>query len=564
VKRLVVFLAALVTLGGCGIGSGQVIADGLAPKDGPGGVTGISGPPKRSGFKNIQPGDLVTAFLQASAANPADPAARELLMRTYVVGAEWRPTGELKVVHIVNPDVRQATVNNADGTYTVNLLLQHVGVLDDDGVLAASDDEGTEEVRFTVVNSGGELMLRDPPREFLLSDAGLGTYFEARPLYFYNGGTLVPDLRYVSQSLSQEQKSNKLVDWLYDGAAAWLAPSVRRLPPDTRPGVTKAVRGENGSLVIDLSASVGDAEFRQLREQLARTLIRAPLSSLTIKVQGQVKAANYTPTFIPDRSTPARYLVADGVVHRLRTLGRESSAAPLPAEVNKNVVAAAFSAGEGAFAVVQQDGASQRLLVGTRTPVTVNLHASHVAQPYWLDHESRSLLVQADEHIYQIGVDGKIEQDTQVPGLQAMSTFYDGRRLALVIGGKLYLVSRSESGTIAVGLMQVVRTQFDAVQGVAFGERSQLVVSGSLAGGVRLLRMNLDGSQQILLGDAWQGTVSHIVADQESGNALFEVQGRGAFEAGSSSQSLYEGIDWSPAAGPPAEKARISAPSFEG
>jgi hypothetical protein len=232
--------------------------------------------------------------------------------------------------------------------------------------------------------------------------------------------------------------------------------------------------------------------------------------------------------------------------------------------VNKNVVAVAFSSGERAFAVVQQDGGSQRLLVGTRTPITVNLHASHIAQPFWLDHDSQSLLVQADEHIYQIGLDGKIQQNTEVPGLQGMSAFYDGRRLALVIDGKLYLVSRSETGAIATGAMQRVRTQFDAVQGVAFGERSQLVVSGSMAGGVHLLRMNLDGSQQILVGETLQGTVSHIVAEPESGNALFEVQGRGAFEAGSTAQSLYEDIDWSPSAGPPAEKARISAPSFEG
>jgi len=562
VKRLVVVLAALFTLAGCGIGSGQVIADGVAPKDGPGGTTGISGPPKRGDLKNLTPSDLVAAFLQASAANPADSAARENLMRTYVVGADWRPGGDLKVVHVINPDERG--VNNADGTYTLKLELQHIGVLDDNGVLAASDDEGTKEVSFTVVNIGGELMLRDPPRELLLSDAGLGTYFEARPLYFYSGATLVPDLRYVSQSLSQEQKSNKLVDWLYDGAAAWLSPSVKRLPPDTRPGVTKAVRGENGSLVIDLSASVNEVEFRQLREQLARTLIRAPLSSLTIKVQGQVKSATYTPTIIPARSTPARYLVADGIVHRLRALGHESSAAPIPADVNKNVVAVAFSSGERAFAVVQQDGGSQRLLVGTRTPITVNLHASHIAQPFWLDHDSQSLLVQADEHIYQIGLDGKIQQNTEVPGLQGMSAFYDGRRLALVIDGKLYLVSRSETGAIATGAMQRVRTQFDAVQGVAFGERSQLVVSGSMAGGVHLLRMNLDGSQQILVGETLQGTVSHIVAEPESGNVLFEVQGRGAFEAGSTAQSLYEDIDWSPSAGPPAEKARISAPSFEG
>jgi hypothetical protein len=46
-----------------------------------------------------------------------------------------------------------------------------------------------------------------------------------------------------------------------------------------------------------------------------------------------------------------------------------------------------------------------------------------------------------------------------------MSAFYDGRRLALVIDGKLYLVSRSETGAIATGAMQRVRTQFDACKG---------------------------------------------------------------------------------------------------
>jgi hypothetical protein len=155
-------------------------------------------------------------------------------MRTYVVGADWRPGGDLKVVHVINPDERG--VNNADGTYTLKLELQHIGVLDDNGVLPASDDEGTKEVSFTVVNIGASSCSAIRHASCCCPTSGLGTYFEARPLYFYSGATLVPDLRYVSQSLSQEQKSNKLVDWLYDGAAAWLSPSVKRLPPDTRPG----------------------------------------------------------------------------------------------------------------------------------------------------------------------------------------------------------------------------------------------------------------------------------------------------------------------------------------
>ncbi len=111
---------------------------------------------------------------------------------------------------------------------------------------------------------------------------------------------------------------------------------------------------------------------------------------------------------------------------------------------------------------------------------------------------------------------------------------------------------------------QRLATVFDSVQGVAFGD-NQLVVSGTTARGVQLLRMNLDGTQMSQFNDAWQGTVSHVVTDPDAAAALFEVQGRGAYVLRpSNSQSLFDYIDWGTAAPPAENKVHIGAPSFEG
>ena len=72
-------------------------------------------------------------------------------------------------------------------------------------------------------------------------------------IYFWSGDALLADPRYVFKALSLEAQSNLLVDWLYDGPSNWLDNAVETLPSETRPGVTKVVRGANGRLVIDLT-----------------------------------------------------------------------------------------------------------------------------------------------------------------------------------------------------------------------------------------------------------------------------------------------------------------------
>ena len=80
----------------------------------------------------------------------------------------------------------------------------------------------------------------------------------------------------------------------------------------------------------------------------------------------------------------------------------------------------------------------------------------------------------------------------------------------------------------------------------------------------RLMRMNIDGTQQTPLANPWQQglTIGHLVADPYTGNAMFELQGE-AYEVRQNGpvRLADERALPSPA---PNGKLKVSAPSFEG
>ncbi|GIH07066.1 hypothetical protein Rhe02_51330 [Rhizocola hellebori] len=557
--RLAIPVLVATLLSACGIGSGPVISDQVAEKAAAGPVSSGGGPPMRRAVRISDPVDLVLAFLRASAGEDLK------VIRSYIAdGDSWTPRPGLKVVRIELP--LQAPTVTVEG-FTVNLSVQHIGILDDAGRLIPSM-EGVKNYEFKVEQN--EFILRDPPKDLLISESGLSDFYAARPIHFWSGSTLVEDQRYVSKALSLEAQSNLLVRWLYNiGPASWLTNSVAKLPPETQPGVTKVVRGEDNKLVIDLQAKVPDPEFRRLAEQLAKTLVVPPLSGLQIKVQGQVEIDNEQPRDDRVVGSPRRYAVVDGRVRRLT--GSDTGTDLLPAEENKNLVAAAFAKDERAVAVVQQEGSSQRLKIGGRSALrTVEMPPmKSIAQPIWLDGGTQ-LLVLADHGVYQVGIDGKAELKLSQSGLTALSVAADGRGLALVVDGALQLASRGSDGSIILGIPYRIPTMFKSIQSAAFagrGEliRSQLIVAGTgMDGRLSLMRMNIDGTDQRQLANPWQQglTIGHLVADPYTGNAMFELQGEAYEVRQNGSVRLAEEMTL-PTPGPNG-KSKVSAPSFEG
>ena len=126
-------------------------------------------------------------------------------------------------------------------------------------------------------------------------------------------------------------------------------------------------------------------------------------------------------------------------------------------------------------------------------------------------------------------MDGKAELKQAISGLTSMSVAADGRRLVLVVEGVLHLTSQGSDGSINFPLRSYrIPTMFSTVQSAAFGGRRQFIVAGTGSDGLRrLMRMNIDGTYQILLANQWhQGlTIGRLVADPYTGNAMFELQG---------------------------------------
>lgn len=515
---------------------------------------------------------LVSRFLEAAA---DDVATREATLRSFLQPEEqWKPGSVINLVHVL--EITKPTL----GGEVVRVKVQYVGELNARGIIEPTARE-QETIDFQIVDLPGRGVYLEAPRpELLFSDSGLRSYFDARPIYFWDntGSELVPDLRYVPRYLTEEEKGKRLVDFLYEGPASWLDVTVSKLPAATKP-LDRVVLGENKTIVVNLSTQPTLAEQALLIKQLAKTLAVQQISGLVLKVQGQAVAP--VAMAPPETTTvsPNRYAVVKGVVHRLSVpSGPDNlSLVKLSAEDNKNVAAAAFSRSEGAVMLVHPDLDGQRLSVG-RPGAKLNIVAlpglarpKRIAQPIWLDGETG--LVLADERLFQVMLDGRAEEIASIGKLIAFSVAPEGRRLALVVGNQLRMAALvHDKGEVSLGQAQpMVPTLLSEVQSVAFGSPTQLVAAGRDEVAVRVVPMNMDGAWQTPSRDELERNlrIVHLVADGRSGNAMYEVEGFGSYQYSfGGSEPLNDKVrltQGGPSSGPlDVAKTDVRAPSFEG
>lgn len=419
--------------------------------------------------------ELIENYLRAAAAIDQETAMSQVksFLSTSMSQAFKAPTDAVKIVHAEEP------LSNP-GSDEVTVEARTVGVLTRNGVLEPSQDTGVQKYSFKVTEIAGQegLFVSEAPQVLLLSDDAFQSYYTPRTVYFWNRERtgLVPDLRYLSSEVPNEQVPQEAVKWLIDGPPAWLYDSVEPLPEGTRL-IGNVPKATNGELTINLSSEAvqppDDPEaLERLRIQLMWSLREQLPRVLQLKIENQqqhtYEGTDYFTSNASSRlqSTPERFVVFDGQVRRMSGSPRATDPIPvLRPEDNKDVRAAAFATSPASrtyAAVVTSRDDKQVLHVGSAPAGqqsdlrAVPLPGGSTGQPVWAitsddDVQTGALgLITVGGRLYGFRSDGtgfaEIPWTGSGGAISAVSVAPDGRRIALAVGGTLYIAGITTEG----------------------------------------------------------------------------------------------------------------------
>ncbi|MFR9779262.1 LpqB family beta-propeller domain-containing protein [Micromonospora sp. MS34] len=538
-RLLAVLLAgALLPAGltGCGIPeqTGVQVDGRLGPAAESGSLNGGgSQPPIRTA--SSEPKQFIENYL-AAAAGDRDQAydrVREFLAPEAKDRLRPRQSSEIELTVVRLRDTPEDTLLSADGLREVRVKVQQVGVLRADGTLAppvASDSEYVFKLRQAEPADQG-LWITELPSALLLTDTALRTYYRAHTIYFWNTdqSRLVPDLRYLPFRLPTERRVTEVVTWLTGGPPDWLASGVRRLPDGTS-RINNAT-GSDGHWEVNLNMPrPNDGQLAKLATQLAWSLSDLT-GQLDLKIQAQkrrtidLKEERIAHPAYPPGGSPQRFAVYDNAIHALAVGDEPAGSVPVVGGENKNVVSAALSRADDqvlAGLVVARADRRQRLKVGFgQAPVTVfnsskDWYAS-LGRPTWLrslDKNHPAGLVVADRKLYLFDGDATMSRvPLTVSGpVAAVAGSLDGHRIALVIGGGLYVASVSVDGeSVNVNQPRRLTTRLTDITAVDWCAEGQLAFAGNDKTGRRAIyQTSVDGALDTPLKEDIGAEVTHL------------------------------------------------------
>ncbi len=541
-------VVAAIGLAGCGVSSQEDpvrVGDGIAA--GGGGGVRISPP---SPTTASSPEELVRLFFKASAGGGKDAVTSMKLFLTAEFERAWQPgeSPQLTVVRLISVSAGVPTPDRIP----VNVEYETIGDLSERGKMdeLARVTEGRMTFDVQRINQNTSQLRIDriigaPENVLLLSDDALdGTYYQAQPIYFWDktGEWLVPDLRYLPRTIDPEQRPSWVLDWLLDGPSSWLQTSVQPLPDQTESNA--AVVSREDKLVVNLSAQAagsGNDESQrrealrklvlQLRWSMPRTTVNV-LPDIELQIEGQTRDIDSTAdvqlfdaaAVIPEAR---RFAIASGSVVESPASGASQDPEPvLAVAANKNVVAAAISRDLDIAAFVRGNTDRMSMWVargsGSEVPPArqvTNLPGTSIGRPVVIPNTKGQLLVVADGNLYAVNANNRARDITpdQIGEVQAIAVPPDGRRIAIVAGGKVYVAGLNVSTTqITVGgrLGPILSHQVDVAVAAAWITETNLFVAGR------------NGNQPAL----WQVTADGVAADNRS-TALTLGSGPGAVKA---------------------------------
>lgn len=553
-RRVAGALGALVAgalVAGCGVPTHTDVR-----LDGPVAEVGLTG---SGGEPNPPPGpdqasderQLADYFLQAAAADPGDAVEQ---VRAFIHSDErdgWLPDPQVIVVR-----VEDSVATPAGDQVRFDLVVRQVGVLAD-GAIAPRVQE-PEPVEFSVARdpatvsddlgfgvTEGRYRIVDPPRMIMLEDRALDRYFLPRPVYFWDTDhkVLAPDLRWLPTAQAAARRPQIMLEWLLAGPSSWLGPLVG-LPEGV--GQVGNVVPDEDTLVIELTAPAGDVDAGELDAQLWWTL-RPELSrgmTLTLLIDGQSRPVTQSsrPRNLAVWEPPRTFAVLDGEVRPY--LADEPLALPALAHgVNADVQSAALAYGGRVAALVRADGDRLRLvLVEPDGPTETDLRPARVmSRPVWLREPDGTGLVVADGWLYRFSRGEETVAEVPVPAplggaVAAVAAAPDGRRLALIANGTLYVASvRRDGGMVSLSPPQALPTTASDLAGVAFSRSERLAIIGEEEGRFWLYEMTVDGGleERLPFDLGAPPSIQNLVAypgdpavDSRRGEIMYEADGR--------------------------------------
>jgi hypothetical protein len=528
------FVLVLVGLAGCAVSAtDRPIDEGDAAVAGDAAVGSAPLDPPTPNLATTQ-GDLVSYFLQAAAGGLAGANDRVKAFLTANARAVWQDpvnvgNPSLTVIRVV---LNSQTVGIPVGNRApVSLDYQIVGTLGDRGRIDELAPAETRHLTFWVVpDDGAAASLRIdqidgwPKGLLLLSDQALTYYYQAQPIYFWDTGytLLVPDVRYVPLTLSPDLRAGKKLDWLVNGPSPWLT-RVQGLPPGTT-STNPVISGDQGTLQVSLSAEAaagGQDALRHLMIQLQWSLLNPDTTSrIDLRIGDQavpadvdlttLRKANHSYTY--RGAEPTRYDIKkddkdDGVV-----VDVAGNPVPLLGSGNTGVRTAAIDDQDGVAAVVRTDNVGRSVLqlaiAGQSTYLATQVSSGNqLGRPSFVPCGACAspgkplVLVPTggpNGRLLAVStVDGSATDVTPTtPGVTAAAVSPDGRRVAVVAGGAVYVASLAidGNGTLTVGSTprQVLGGLLDA-SSVTWTAESWLLVGGTNGGAVALWKVSDDG-----------------------------------------------------------------------
>lgn len=280
-KKLLILIVALLTLGACATlptegepqaverpeqMSGDVVLDPQGPNPG------------------ASPEEVVTGFLQASAAGFSDDftVARQYLTRE--ASATWNPNTQVRIY----ADTQTiSTSQMRSGAYRVSVGA--AGVLDSDGRYSASQVDATMSSELSLLkDQSGEWRIAVLDDGVMMPDSLFQSFFQKAPVYFLTRdlSALVPDVHWYSRS----DAASLLIRGLVAGPPSWLAGSVRSMLPQGVTVVDPAVTFEGSAATVNFSAEVSQlsqTELNMLYAQVRQTLTAIPsITDVQIRANG--------------------------------------------------------------------------------------------------------------------------------------------------------------------------------------------------------------------------------------------------------------------------------------
>ena len=513
--------------------------------------------------------DRLAAGGDAGPRGPSEASTREQLVEFFLLAAAGDlGTARDRVSEFIHPDDRATwdpgltvTVVRAaegegppefDSDGNVEILVRPVGELTAGGYVEPPATDELMSYTFRVVDDldtdGGapardfsrRFYIREPPQVILMKDTALRDYYLPTPVYFWesvDGDSLVPDLRWLPRTLPAEQRPDQLANWLVDGPSPWLESQVAALPDGT--DLRDRVVPAQDTVRVNLNAAAADGDLEKLGMQLQWTLrpvtTGGPLE-LSVEERLEVVGPRNRRANLAATANPASFAILDGVIRQQRGDPVQQIAA-LPEELNAGVASAAATRDGRAAAVVrlEQDGRHRlTVLVAGQDGALASRVAASMSQPVWLDPTARVGLVVADGRLLRLTPDGITE--LPVPSLDGTLTTVavapDGRRLALVADGRLYVVPVRRDGGAVTASPRALSTTGNPVTHVRFASELRLIYADAGAELVTLRQITVDGAEESFEAELRTSGLTHLVAlpvspwDDSGGLIMYEADGQ--------------------------------------